>query len=133
MAQRINYLSVFFICALVVLFCSIATAPAMAAQTTSEFDFSATDDINKYDEYKKTDLVTEDGEIITYVKAPLLNPVNTANPGNDPINFYRYGAFLRGIDDVQRYIFKNLDFSSDNSTMCMNTLTIYADPEVEFE
>lgn len=104
-----------------------------AVQATSEFDFSAEDSIDAYDEYSKKELETSDGDIITYVDAAKMNTINNTNPSQYTPSFYRYGAYLRNSEEVQRYAFYNLDWDRNYTTMCNNTLTIYADPEVKFQ
>lgn len=130
MTRRMNQISAFCVSMLMMLTLMVYMKPVEAAAATSEFDFSAEDSLDKYDEYEKHEIENEDGEKITYAKAPLFNSVNTANPL--PVNSYRYGAFLRYAGETQRYMFDNFDRHSTNSSIWKNTLTVYADPEVKF-
>lgn len=121
------------LCASLILSLNLFTTPANAAQTTSEFDFSAEDSIDKYDTYKKLELKIEGKEPLIYVDAPMLNAVRSDDQGIYTPGFYRYGAYLRNSEELQRYGFFNLDWQRNFTTMCNNTLTIFADPEVKFE
>ena len=118
--------------ALLFVFCGIPAmaaenlpAPQASVQNGPEFDFSSTDDINRYDTYSKK--VTADG--LEYVDAPLYNEINNVRPTS--IDRARYGAFLRSQDEVQTYSFLNLPVLS-TYPIGKNILTIYADPEVQF-
>lgn len=120
------------VCASLVISCCLFPIPVNAAEVSSEFDFSAVDDIDAYDAYKKETFETADGETVQRVHASKQNRLPSSI--NDyPPNFYRYGAYLRNSDELQRYSFFNQDYAMKNTTVCYNTLTIYADPEVKFE
>lgn len=101
-------------------FSSIQTLAASGA----EFDFSGTDDIDKYESYKKE----QEGDL-EYVNAPLYNSIDTVK--NLPVDYARYGAFLREQGEIQRFSFYNT-VKSLASPINRNVLTVYADQEVDF-
>lgn len=103
---------------------STSPIPQTNASLGAEFDFSATDSLDKYDVYEKS--VTESG--VEYVRAFSLNSINMVNPA--PVDQYRYGAFLRHQGEIQNYMIQNLPY---NKQINSNVLTVYADPEVEFD
>lgn len=102
-----------------------------AGGTASKYDFSAEDALDKYDQYIKD---ISDGTILPegteYVEKVPHNSVNTINPV--PIGTYRRSAYLRSPDERQHYSFFNFKYSGDG-VIPQNVLTIYADPEVNFE
>ena len=107
---------------LVTLFC-ISTAPAHAAENTSEFDFSAVDALNKYDSYTKKTINER-----SCVEVTKINRIDTRS--TTTFSSYRYGAYLRNSGDLQYYSISNPKYRSEITS---NVLTIYADPEVHFE
>ncbi len=103
----------------------IGIMPAYAAEpATSEFDFSNVDTLNTYAEYRKEQ--SDNG--YEYVYCGKQNYINT----NSTMTFedFRYGAYLTNNIDPQYYAVSNLDYKEVISS---NVLTIYADPEVQFE
>lgn len=130
--KRVSRILMYCVCASLIISCCFFPIPVNAAEAPSEFDFSAVDSIDAYDEYKKETFETSDGETGTRVRAAMENRLPSSI--NDyPPNHYRYGAYLRNSDELQRYYFHNLDYNRKNTTVCYNTLTIYADPEVKFD
>lgn len=130
--KKLNRILMYCVCASLIISCCVFPVPVSAAEASSEFDFSAVDSIDAYDEYKKETFETNDGETVMRVHAARENSLPSSI--NDyPPNLYRYGAFLRNPDELQRYYFHNLYYNRKNTTVWYNTLTIYADPEVEFE
>lgn len=96
-----------------------------ANSSSSEFDFSEIDDIDKFDTYqRKSDDICAD-----YVAAGATNEIDEINPL--PIDYARYGAFVRFQGEVQKYRFFNIPPTSSRKTPA-NVLTVYADPEAEF-
>lgn len=118
-------------CLLVIFSTGMYGVPAHAAEPASEFDFSASDSLNKYDTYKKTDVKISETETLSCVDMPMVNGLGErALPAEDT----RYSAYLRSNDEVQRFFFYNLyNLPSQTSTVWNNTLTIYADPSVQFK
>lgn len=118
-------------CLLVIFSTGMYSVPAHAAEPASEFDFSASDDLNKYDSYDKELVKTTDGQELSCVDMPMVNGLGErALPAEDT----RYSAYLRSNDEVQRFFFYNLyNLPSQYSTVWNNTLTIYADPGVQFK
>ncbi len=110
---------------------SLFVPSARAAEAASKYDFSAQDSLDKYSQYKK---VESTGEIllegVPYVEAGTLNRINMSDPY--PLDFARYGAYLRNAEEEQHYKFLNLHLAG-NDVISQNVLTIYADPEVNFE
>ncbi|MDE6259293.1 MAG: hypothetical protein K2M42_00255 [Oscillospiraceae bacterium] len=130
--KKLGRILMYCVCASLIISCCLFPIPVNAAEAPSEFDFSAVDSIDAYDEYKKEPFETSDGETVMRVRASLENRLPSSI--NDyPPNYYRYGAYLRNSDELQRYYFYNLEYTRSNTTVCYNTLTIYADPEVKFE
>lgn len=114
----------------------VSVVPTYAVETTSPFDFSAEDALDKYDTYTKSiangnnaSCSLPDGT--EYVSAAMYNDFNSSDP--KPVGNFRYSAFLRTDDEVQHYIFFNQKDRTLNKNMPSNVLTIYADPGVEFE
>ena len=94
------------------LFSAAVPIPAKAAETVSEFDFSAVDTAETYANYPKKE--SPDG--INYVEATLLNQIDTTNQKN--FADYRYGA----------YFSKNSFFfvrTSSNSSLIPDKLICY--------
>lgn len=103
----------------------LSNVQAPTTSSTSEFDFSEIDDIDKFDTYeRKSDDICSD-----YVGAGATNSIDELNPR--PINYARYGAFVRSQGEVQKYRFFNIPPSSAVKTPG-NVLTVYADPEAKF-
>lgn len=133
------------LCSLLATFLVIGGIPAFAAEpvlTTSsqeelsatqalvspgaEFDYSGTDDLNKFDEYeKKIDETTG----LQYVDAPLKNRIGTLS--NLPSDWGRYGAFLRSEGEIQTFSFI-LSMPLSSTRIQDKYLTVYADEEVDF-
>lgn len=138
--HRIQLLTTYLMLAMLFIACAIPASAAEIAdnmpnvaavdETGSEFDFSSSDSIDKYDAYKKQELVTSSENTIIYVDAAATRGVDTIREMD--ANQARYGAYLRDNTEVQRYVFYNIDTKRTGTTMCNNTLTIYADPEVQF-
>lgn len=103
----------------------IWTLPANALSADGNFDFSAMDSLDIYDTYEKQ--IRADG--LEYVQYTRRN--TTVSP--NPVNFYRYGSFLRSADEKQYFAIFNLTGNSSKVDMSENVLTIYADPEVQFK
>ena len=103
------------------------SATQALALSGSEFDFSDTDELDKYDTYEKR---TDDIIQSAYVSAPLKNSIDTIK--NPSIDWGRYGAFLRDADEVQIFSYI-LGAPSSFSKIQDKYLTVYADPEVAFE
>lgn len=129
--QKFIRIFVCCVCALLIPFNFLAIS-ASAAQSTSEFDFSSTDSIDAYDKYNLTQIETDEGEVIDCVNARILNEV-PSSANSLSTDYYRHGAYLRNTEERQKYYFYNLEWNLNNTTICYNTLTIYADPEVRFE
>lgn len=130
--KKLSRILMYCICASLIISCCVFPVPVSAAEASSEFDFSAIDSIDAYDAYAKEEFETSSGEIVTRVYASAMNRI-PSSINTYPPNHYRYGAYLRNSEEFQRYYFSNLDFNIKNTTVCYNTLTIYADPEVKFE
>lgn len=130
--KKLNRILMYCVCASLIISCCVFPVPVSAAEASSEFDFSAVDSIDAYDAYKKEEFETSSGEIVTRVYATKMNRIPSSVNAYPP-NHFRYGAYLRNSEEFQRYYFSNLDFNKKNTTVCYNTLTIYADPEVKFE
>lgn len=111
-------------CVLLVALLCINSAPAFAANSGAEFDFSASDTLGKYSSYTKK--VADNG--ISYVDVTNLNRIDTtrANSFAD----YRYGAYLLSSNESQYYSINNRNYGG---ALPANVLTIYADPEVQFQ
>lgn len=105
------------------LFSAAVPIPAKAAETVSEFDFSAVDTAETYANYPKKE--SPDG--INYVEATLLNQIDTTNQKN--FADYRYGAYLLGRRDRHYYSISNRNYGGKIPS---NILTIYADSLVRF-
>jgi hypothetical protein len=113
----------------------VGIMPAYAAGTTSPYDFSAVDALDKYDSYTKkvADGTSNNSSLLVgteYVGAAMYNDVDTSRPR--PAGDFRYSAFLRDANEKQNYVFFNLKNLRYDKNMPANVLTIYADPEVEF-
>lgn len=130
--KKLHRILMYCVCASLIISCCVFPVPVSAAEASSEFDFSAVDSIDAYDAYKKEEFETIDGQIVSRVFATKENRIPSSTNSYPP-NHYRYGAYLRNPEDLQRYYFLNLDFNRKNTTVCYNTLTIYADPGVKFE
>ena len=104
------------------LFSAAVPIPAKAAETVSEFDFSAVDTAETYANYPKKE--SPDG--INYVEATLLNQIDTTNQKN--FADYRYGAYLLGRRDRHYYSISNRNYGGKIPS---NILTIYADSLVQ--
>lgn len=130
--KKLNRILTYCVAAALIISSCLLAVPVNAAGASSEFDFSAIDSIDKYDEYRQEEFITASGEKTTRVCAGAENriPMDIDKEYNPDI--YRYGAYLRYSGEVQRYYFLNLDFSRTDSTVWNNTLTIYADPGVKF-
>ena len=134
--QKLTRILMCCICTSLIISLGLLSTPARAAEVSSEFDFSAEDSIDAYDNYEKEETTTETGDVISRVCASNFNAFKTEDTKLVPYlgpGFYRYGAYLRDSDEVQRYYFFNCDWSTNLSSVCNNTLTIYADPEVKFQ
>lgn len=138
--HRIQLLTTYLMLAMLFIACAMPASATEIAdnmpnvatvnETGLEFDFSSSDSIDKYDTYKKQELITSSGNTVSFVDAAATRRVNTTYEMD--ANSARYGAYLRDNVEVQRYVFYNIDTKSTQTTMCNNTLTIYADPEVQF-
>ena len=110
---------------------ALASGNADSVEAASKYDFSAEDSLDKYDQYLKEksngDILPEGTE---YVERVAHNSVNVINPV--PIGTYRRSAYLRSADEKQHYSFNNLIYPGDG-VIPQNVLTVYADPEVNFE
>lgn len=114
----------------------VSVVPTYAVETTSPFDFSAEDALDKYDTYTKSIANGNNASCslpngTEYVSAAMFNDFSSSDP--KPVGNFRYSAFLRTDDEIQHYIFFNQKDRTLNKNMPSNVLTIYADPGVEFE
>lgn len=137
MKQKRTNIGIRFVSMLLCAIMILGAAPAYAAEPADSvvgYDFSSVDPLDAYDQYDKNVSTGEESDALPegteYVHAAKHNQISTTNPL--PINFYRYGAFLRSADERQRFTFYNMNYSGDGK-IPQNVLTIYADPEVEFD
>ena len=136
MKQKRTNIGIRFVSMLLCAIMILGAAPAYAAEPADSvvgYDFSSVDPLDAYDQYTKKESTGDESAALQvgtkYVHAAKHNQINTANPL--PINYYRYGAFLRSTSEMQHYMFYNMNYSGDGK-IPQNVLTIYADPEVNF-
>lgn len=125
----LNNIKKLFAVLLVLTLFAASAAPAYAAGTDTELDFSASDDINVYDSYAKREL--EDGQQFVFTNVNYRYNHDRPNAYKD----FRFGAYLRNPEEKQLYSFLNIKYqttTADNNGLIPNVLTVYADPEVDF-
>ncbi len=125
----LNNIKKLFAVLLVLTLFAASAAPAYASGTDTELDFSASDDINAYDSYAKREL--EDGREFVFTNASYRYDHDRPNAYKN----YRFGAYLRNPDEKQLFSFLNVKYqttTADDNGLKPNVLTVYADPEVDF-
>ena len=78
--QKLTRILMCCICTSLIISLGLLSTPARAAEVSSEFDFSAEDSIDAYDNYEKEETTTETGDVISRVCAKIQNQSHILAP-----------------------------------------------------